>query len=1175
MCNPNQTKGMEIKALCRTRQGRRGVMNQFFLVMKLTAVLILAACLQVSARGYSQVLSLSYKNAPLEKVLQEIKVQTGFKIFYQDELLQQAHPVTIELNNASLELVLTACFKDQPIGYTITDKTIILTKKAANPLPPPIDIKGTVTTEKGEPVPGATVSVKGTVKITTANAKGEFELRGVDKGAVLVISSVGYEKQEFKVKDQGSISIQLKMAASKLGEVQVTYSSGYQTIPKDRATGSFELIDNELINRSVSTNILDRLNGVTSGLIFNTNVGYLPNQSAITIRGRSTILANPNPLVVVDGFPYDGNITNINPNDVESITVLKDAAAASIWGAYSGNGVIVITTKKGKYGQPTQILFNSNVTVGAKPDLFYTPQISSSDFIDVEEFLYSKGYHRYDQIYQAETPVTDILQKQANGLISAATANSQIDALRSLDVRNQMGRYLYQKAVNQQYSLNVSGGGNNDRYFFSAGYDNDLSNVVGNKNNRLTLNGNNTYAMFNHRIEFATNITFTQQNTQNNAQGPGVSYPYAQLADRNGNALAVSHSMATGYVDTAGQGLLLDWHYRPLDELRYADITSQLTDYRVNFGLKFKIVEGLDLALSYQYEKGLSDLKNYNSQQTFYTRNLINQFSQVNFTSGSVKTPVPYGGILQLYNNESASNNARAQLSYSNSWKNGHAITALAGAELRDINMSSNGYYQYGYNNDLKSSIPADFVNYYPWYQNKYITSQIYSGLSNGGTTNHFLSYFANAAYSFKGRYVLSVSGRRDESNIFGVSTNQKGVPLWSVGASWDVSKESFYHFKPISYLKIRLTDGYNGNVANGVPAVATATAGYGTSYFGAPTLYLNNPPNNQLRWERINIVNLGVDFGLFKNFAEGSVEYYLKNSNDLIGIAPVDPTSGIAQFTGNTANIKGHGLDVKLQTVNINHKFKWVTNFLLSYTKDKVTRFLLQPGNLSDAFHTNNPLVGTPLYSVYSLQWAGLNQQTGDPQVYIDKGVVSDPSKIFTSKNVHNLIYNGPANPTYFGSIRNTFSYKQVSLSCNITYKFNYYFRRPSINYSSLFGGNAIGNQDYEKRWQKQGDESFTNVPSMVYPANGLRDQVYAYSNILIDKADHIRLQDIRLSYDIPKAQLNRMGIQRLQLYVYANNIGIIWKANKDNIDPDVLINQGLVYPNPKTWAVGLNVNF
>ena len=398
-------------------------------------------------------------------------------------------------------------------------------------------------------------------------------------------------------------------------------------------------------------------------------------------------------------------------------------------------------------------------------------------------------------------------------------------------------------------------------------------------------------------------------------------------------------------------------------------------------------------------------------------------------------------------------------------------------------------------------------------------------------------------------------------------------MPLWSVGSSWELSKEKFYKIKSIPFLKLRLTDGYNGNVANAAYAITTASAGIINPY-GAPTIYLNNPPNSQLRWETVHIINMGVDFAVYK-VVQASVEYYLKNGNNLIGTSPIDPTSGITQFTGNTANIKGHGVDVKLQTINIDRSFKWVTNFLFSYTTDKVTQYLLQPQILTDLIVSNNPRQGYPLYSIYSFQFAGLDPQTGGPRVYLNKSVSGDYAQILTSTNLNNAIYNGPANPTYFGSFRNTFSYKQVSLSCNITYKLKYYFRRPSINYGQLFGGTAMGNQDYEKRWQKPGDEKFTNVPSMVYPDNSISDLVYSYSNILVDKGDHIRLQDIRLSYDIVGKKVGGMPIQLIRVYVYANNLGILWKANKDNIDPDVLINQSFVYPNPKTLAIGINVNF
>jgi hypothetical protein len=269
-------------------------------------------------------------------------------------------------------------------------------------------------------------------------------------------------------------------------------------------------------------------------------------------------------------------------------------------------------------------------------------------------------------------------------------------------------------------------------------------------------------------------------------------------------------------------------------------------------------------------------------------------------------------------------------------------------------------------------------------------------------------------------------------------------------------------------------------------------------------------------------------------------------------------------------------GFDFVLNSANLNGSFKWNTTLLLSFTKNKVTKYLLQPTTLGDEISASiNPIPGNPLYSIYAFKWGGLDA-VGDPQVYLDGKLTKDYSAIYNSTDLSNLRYVGSATPTTFGSIRNDFAWKQLSLSVNISYELGYYFRRPSVNYSQLFSGSAyMPDADFADRWQKPGDESKTNVPAMIYPDNPLRDQVYQLSSILIDNADNVRLKDISLGYDINKKQFPKLPFSNIRIYAYINNIGILWKANKDGIDPDTVPSGSIIYPNPRTYSLGLKIGF
>ncbi|MEO6521356.1 MAG: SusC/RagA family TonB-linked outer membrane protein, partial [Mucilaginibacter sp.] len=1042
-------------------------------------------------------------------------------------------------------------------------------------------LTGRITDMSGaKPLSGATVKIKPYGPQTKTNENGEFMISTTASTGKLIISYIGYQTAEISFNQKNKVSLQVRLSRNTgaLQEINIV-STGYQTLPKERATGSFVQIDNKLINRSISTNIVDRLDGITSGLIFNKNINISnsSNPSTLSIRGRSTIYANPNPLVVVDNFPYNGDLSAINPNDIASITVLKDAAAASIWGAFSGNGVIVITTKKGKYNQAAKIEINSSVTIGEKPNLWYAPQLSSAHFIDVEQYLFNKGYYNASitsTSHPVLSPVVEILLKRRSNLISSTDSAKLINPYTGQDTRDDISKYLYRSSINQQYDLNISGGGENNLYYVSAGFNKDLTSLQRNDFNRISINGSNTYTFLKKKLELTNAVYFTKNTTDNNGiSGIGVNYPYLKLKDENGTNLSIPYSYRKPYVDTLGHGNLLDWNYRPLDELNTDNNITKLTEYRVNTLLRYHVSPGLDASVQYQYDQGNSFQNILYGSASYYARDYINQFTQYNPSTGIYTRPVPPGGILDKTIQIFSSQNVRGQINYTHQWNDLHSLSALGGYEIRDINTDYATNRLYGYS-DLGSSSAIDYTTNYTLTPTNG-TSKIDPRASQLATTNRFKSYFANMAYTFRDRYILSASGRKDESNLFGVSTNQKGIPLWSVGGSWEVSKETFYHLNWLPYVRLRITSGYQGNVDNTLSSLVTATVG-SANYYNVPYSSLNNPPNAELRWEKIRNLNFGLDLSSKNNRITGSIEYWRKTGADLIGTSNVDPTTGVTTFKGNSANMASKGIDVVFNSRNIDGVFRWNTAFLVSYAKDQVTKYLLKPTNLRSAITTGiSPIEGNPLYSLYSLNWAGLDA-LGNPQIMLDNTVSKNYTAIFNSTNLANLKYEGPVNPPVYGSLRNDFSLKQFTISLNITYKFGYYFRRPGISYSDLFTGSInFPDGEYVNRWQKPGDEIKTDIPSLIYPANSNRDLVYRYSSVLIEKGDHIRLRDISLSYDISKHQFPHLPFTNVRIYAYINNIGILWKANKAGLDPDNVPNGSAIYPSPKTYALGLKINF
>jgi len=1113
--------------------------------------------------------------------MDDLQAQAGVLYVGMTNLVQLGHPVSFSVRDATLKQVLDLCFKGQPFTYKLVEGAVTIIPLEAGDNGSVI--RGRVFNQNNEPLPRITVQVKGEVTSTVAtNDNGEFRIATHEAEPVLVITSVNYETQEIRPKDRKDLVVQLKDKINELSDVVVLYT-GFQDVHRKNVTGSFDAIDNELLNRRVSPNILDRLDGISSGVLFNTNLVSGTNESTITIRGRSTIFSNPNPLLVVDNFPYSGDINNINPDDVDNITILKDASSASIWGALSGNGVIVITTKKGRLNQKPRLVFNTSQTVGAKPNLYYLPILSSSDYVDVERYLFNQGYYDntyYGTLHGALAPAVNLLYDSVQGLIPASQAAAQINALRFQDYRPGLNKYFYRPSLNSQVSLNLSGGSEQSLYYLSAGYDRILSNLDRNEYNRVTINGNNTYFLLNGKLELNTDLAFTASTTVNDNAGiTGVTYPYAQVADNHGNPLAVAYGLNEPYIDTAGGGLLLDWHYRPLQELNNADNSTRLTDYRINFGVRYNVWKGLDIRAYYQYGRGSSDNPNYFSERMYYTRNLINEFTQAN--SGTLSYAVPLGGILIENTASYTANNVRLQIDYTDTLSRNGSLKAIGGAEVRDIAGENATVQLFGYDPSQETGVAVDYVNFYNQYSSGSLAKIPYID-QRMATSERYLSYYASAIYTYLGRYMLSATIRRDESNLFGVNENQKGVPLGAAGLSWQISKEQFYKSKWLPFLKLRITDGYNGNVNRSVSAYTTANVNPAPNGFGAINASIINPPNADLRWEKIHVLNFGVDFATQDDQFGGTLEYYTKIGLDLIGQSPVDPTTGVTSFTGNTANIRDRGLDLSFHANNRFGAFRWSSILLFSYVRDKVTRYNQIQAAVADylSVGTLNPLVGHPLYSVYALRWEGLNDSTGNPKGYLNGNgqmpgqVTENYNAVLSSPDLSNLVYKGSANPTIFGNWRNNVFWRKWGLSWNIAYRLGFVFRRTSISYTNLFDGTSPGHPDYDRRWQNPGDELRTNVPSLPTPnfsTDQPRDNFYQYSEPLVENGDLIRLQDVQFTYDISRIGHPKLPMENLRIYLYGNNLGIIWKANHAGVDPD-FVNS---IPNPRTLALGIKASF
>jgi TonB-dependent SusC/RagA subfamily outer membrane receptor len=635
-----------------------------FRVMKLTALLLTTAFLHAAASGDAQKINLSLKNTPLEKAFVEIQKQSGYSFVYTAVQLQQFRPVTAEIKDADIEQALSICLKDQSFTFEIINNTLI-TLKLRNQLAYNeiknsmeitnatfIDVRGKVLNESGDPVSGVSVTVKGTTISTITDANGQFSLSTVDKDAILMFTHVSMETFELKIKGKTELVISLKTKVTALGDVTVTVSTGYEDIPKERATGSFVKVDNAVLNQQVGTNILRRLDGVTSGVLF--NVGKSNNNpqntTNISIRGLSTINGPLDPLVILDGFIFEGDVNNINPNDIENVTILKDAAATSIWGARAGNGVILLTSKKGRYNQKLQVGFNSTVIVGEKPDLHSLTNITSSDYIDVEQQLYRNGY--YDNLitndnyyHNSFTPALEVFIQRTNGLISAQDSAAQITRLKAIDSRDEYLKYFYKNSVTKQYSLNFRGGSTNNAYLLSVGYDRNSSQTY-EEFNKINIRLQSVYRPIkNLQVEINTYFTKSKITSgrpkYNSIKMAGRDVPYLRFVDDIGSPITIAPAYGNQYTDTAGAGLLLDWKYYPLEDYKHDRFTTNLDEIIANISARYQFAKSFNIDVRYQYQRQRSVNERLADIHSYSERDSIFVFCSLNRYSNSVRYIVP------------------------------------------------------------------------------------------------------------------------------------------------------------------------------------------------------------------------------------------------------------------------------------------------------------------------------------------------------------------------------------------------------------------------------------------------------------------------------------------------------------------------------------------------------
>ncbi|WP_109699846.1 SusC/RagA family TonB-linked outer membrane protein [Chitinophaga deserti] len=1141
-------------------------------------------------------ITLQVTAQPMETVIRMIEKQTGKTFYYGTKAKPESRPVTMHVKNATLPDVLSMLFQHQPVQWRIGKDYIVLIPAKTPPAGIARDslgitpLAGMVVSSDGTPLQGATVVSKNGNAGTITDDDGRFVLSGIQGNEALVFSSLGFATRQVKAGGKSFLHVVLDSAVSEIRAVEVV-STGYQHIPKERVTGSFVLLDSKILNRTPSVNILDRIRYVTNGLNYVMPQMHGFTRTSYMIRGVSTINAGRSPLIVIDGFPYEEGdnpeeiIRRLNPNDVESITVLKDAAAASIWGARSGNGVIVITTKRGKYNAKPELNITAYLSATERPHLDKLSVISSADAVAFEKRRFATGFfNSYDDSYPSgsyfpvASPAVELMLAARRGEMTGAELETSLADLGNHSVWDDVSRYMTRPAFTQQYNVSYKGGSDRSSYYFSGGYDRSRLDVANTNSERFTFDINNSF-----KISRFVEVGYVVNYANTTDRQPELNYrqllpvtsgeewlaPYTALADAAGNALPIpfTRGLRKKYIDTLRAPGILDWNYRPLDELDNVSIKTKGDNLRVGTNIRINIVKGLSADVKGMIHKLNSREDLLYTLASFDSRDNINRFSFQDQITGNMVYPYPLGARLVMRNIKQNSFNLRGQLNYEKQW-NQHQVNMLAGGEISETKTESNISTLYGYNEETTTNAPVDFTRTYRTRPSGAM-AMILSGSGVTSYLNRFLSYYGNFSYAYAQRYTLTGSIRWDAANLFGVNANDRRVPLWSAGMAWNILKEPFMQQSPaLNQLNLRFTYGWNGNLLNSASALPVISyRNIVNAYQAIPDAIILRPPNPNLTWEKVKTWNIGLDFSLLNRRLGGVIEYYQKNGEDLIGPIVNDITKGFSNYLGNYATVKGKGVDVQINAVPIEtSQFNWRSIFNFSFNTNKTSRYeYTSPGMLEDAgtyLVGTSPIVGSSLFDMYVYRWGGLNAQNGDPQGYLADTLASY-DQVMKGKNTRpkDLIKVGSRVPRIFGNFLNSVAWKDIALSFNIRYNLDYYFQRPSIYYDELLN-NWTGHSDFANRWQQPGDERITSIPSESLSNNALRDLFYRQSYILVEKGDNIRLQDVVLEYTLPQRLVNR-NIAGITLRAMASNLGIIWRANGKGLDPE-----NLNYPASKSYT-------
>lgn len=989
-------------------------------------------------------------------------------------------------------------------------------------------LTGKVTDNNGAPIAGASVMEKGTNNGTFTGQDGTFSLAVSDKAKALIVSAVGFTSQELTISGT-TFQVSLKSGeAQSLDEVVVV---GFGTKIKKDLTGNIARVKGSEVANTPVPNFNQALQGRAAGVFVESNNGKVGEGVKVRIRGAGSLSASNSPLYVVDGVPLNGDgisgnsLADINFNEVESFEILKDASAAAIYGSRAANGVVLITTKKGKAGKTT---LNVNAQYGVNKPTGYRGFLNAKEYVDLlrEAAINSDNLEGVDPLDPAQYPGS-WLQFAENRL----TRYSGHSNWRNLETNTDWEKQAFNdESRTKIIDINASGGNDKTRFYVSGGYTSQDGILVGNNFQRFSGRINLEHDASN-KLKLGFNLGLSRSvgnrvSLDNEFSTPlqlVALAPITPVRDLNGN-------LYDRPVTTYYNGLI-ELENSSYISTTYRNIGSLFLNYKIFADLAFRSEFGIDL-------------QNQNDEQFYGSRTILGQSTNGYAQSDWLRT---------------FSYNTNNYFNYVKRFGGIHNIDATLGMSYQK--------YTTNFTNAFGEDFPVDALR-----------TLASAGRITGGTStlneSSFLSYFARANYKLNEKYLLTLSGRIDGSSRFGKDNKYGFFPAASLG--WILSEEEFLKsVNWLSFLKLRGSFGLTGN-ADGFGNFAQLGLYGAAKYNNASGLIPTQLANPELKWEKSEQVDIGIDFGLFNNRLTGEIDYYVRNTNDLIYNVPVPGTSGFATQTVNVGSMQNKGVEFVLNSTNFNGRdFKWNTSFNLSKNKNKITKLdgeqTTIPGN--DGRYLNSLIVGQPIGVFYGPKFAGADPANGDALYYKEDGK--------TTTNDYNEAGNfivGDPNPDWIGGLNNTFSYKGFELNVLLQGVFGNQIQNGAGGFmSASFDWFDNQTRDQLNRWQKPGD--VTNVPQLrLGYGNGI-----GASSRYVEDGGYVRLKNVTLAYNIPAKLLTKLKIRSARFYVTGINLATF--TDYTGWDPEVNTdyragnrNQGSDFyaaPQIKSVTFGVNLGF